>query len=71
MSDSEQNKRTQAQIEREVAEANTLQSRYQAQLDRLWWDRREAELEARRIKRDLDPYNLGIYDDDFHVIKKG
>jgi hypothetical protein len=42
----------------------------QAQLDRMWWERRETAVEERRIKRDLDPYGLGLYDDDFHVIKR-
>jgi hypothetical protein len=71
VSENEHGKRMHQQIQREIAEASTLRARYQAQLDRLWWDRREAELEARRLKRDLDPYNLGLYDDDFMFPKKG
>jgi chromosome segregation ATPase len=62
MSGSEQNRRAHTQLQRELAELDTPQARYQAQIDRIWWQRREAEAEERRIKRQLDPYGLGLYD---------
>jgi hypothetical protein len=70
MSD-EQNKRAHTQLQRELAELDTPRARYQAQLDRWFGERRAIAAEERRIKRDLDPYNLGLYDDDFHILKKG
>lgn len=61
MSD-EFNRRAHARMQQELAELDTPQARYQAQLDRLWWERRAAEAEERRLKRQLDPYGLGLYD---------
>lgn len=71
MSESEYNKRAQAQLQREIAELDTPHARYQAQLDRWFGEQRAIAAEERRLKRDLDPYGLGIYDDDFHILKKG
>jgi hypothetical protein len=60
-----------AQVQREIAELDTPRARYQAQLDRWVGEQRAIAEEERRLKRSLDPYNLGLYDDDFHVLKKG
>jgi hypothetical protein len=60
MSDADQ--RAYKRLQREIAELDTPHARYQAQLDRMWWERRAAAEEERRIKRQLDPYNLGLYD---------
>ena len=46
-------------------------ARYQAQLDRWFGEQRAIAAEERRLKRDLDPYNLSLYDDDFMFVKKG
>jgi hypothetical protein len=56
MSDNEYNKRAHAQLQRELAELETPRARHQAQLDRIWWERRALEAEERRLKRALDPY---------------
>jgi hypothetical protein len=72
MSDSDgYNRRAHSQLQRELAELETPGARYQAQLDRWVGEQRAIEAEERRIKRDLDPYNLGIYNDDFMFVKKG
>jgi hypothetical protein len=39
----EQNRRAHAQLQRELAELDTPRARYQAQLDRLWWERHAAD----------------------------
>lgn len=62
MSDDEHNQRAHAQLQRELAELENSRARYQAQLDRFWWERRAAAEEERRMKRHLDPYGLGLYD---------
>ena len=59
MSESEYNQR----MEEERREFDTPQARYQAQLDQWWYAQRAAAAEERRLKRELDPYNLGIYDE--------
>ena len=58
-------------MQEEIAELETPRARYQAILDRWIGDQRAIAAEERALKRSLDPYNLGIYDDDFHVLKKG
>jgi hypothetical protein len=67
---SEFNKRLSEQMRREIAEVETLRGKYQSILDNWWWDTRAVAEEERRLKRELDPYGLGIYDDDFHVIRR-
>ena len=57
-------RRVNKRMEEERREFDTLQVRYQAQLDRWWWGQRAAEAEERRIKRELDPFGLGLYDGD-------
>ena len=71
MSDDGYNKRAHTQLQRELAELDTPRARYQAQLDRWFGDQRAIAAEERALRRSLDPYGLGIYDDDFHVLKKG
>jgi hypothetical protein len=71
MSDNEYNKRANAQLRRELAELETPGAKYQATLDRWFGEKRAIAAKEARIKRDLDPYNLGLYDDDFHVPKTG
>jgi hypothetical protein len=71
MSDSEYNKRAHSQLQRELAELETPRAKYQQILDRWFGERRAIAAEERRLKRDLDPYGLGLYDDDFHALKKG
>lgn len=70
MSDSEYNRRAHAQLQRELAELETPRARYQAQLDRWFGEQRALAAEEQRMKRGLDPYNLGLYDDDFMFVKK-
>lgn len=70
MSDNEYNKRAHAQQQRELAELETPRARYQAQLDRWFGDQRAIAAEERRMKRELDPYQLGLYDDDFMFVRK-
>lgn len=70
MSDSEYNRRAHTQLQRELAELETPRARYQAQLDRWFGDQRAIADEERRLKRELDPYKLGLYDDDFMVVRK-
>jgi uncharacterized coiled-coil DUF342 family protein len=62
MSDNEMNRRTYARLQQEIAEMENRRARYQAQLDRLWSERRAAQAEERRMKRQIDPYGLGLYD---------
>ena len=71
MSDDEYNRRTRSQLQRELAELETPRARYQAQPDRWFGEQRAIAAEVQRLKRGLDPDNLGLYDDDFHVLKKG
>jgi hypothetical protein len=61
MSD-EQNRRAHTRLQQELAELDTPQARYQAQLDRFWWQQRAAEAEEHRLRRELDEFGLGIYD---------
>jgi hypothetical protein len=62
VSENEHNKRTYYdQVQRELDEANTVRARHQAVLDRMWHEKREAEIEAERIMRQLNPY-LKIWD---------
>jgi hypothetical protein len=49
-------------MQEEIAELETPQARYQAILDRWVGEQRAAEAEARRIRKQLDPFNLGLYD---------
>ena len=62
MNGDEYNQRVNKRMEEERREFDTPQSRYQAQLDQWWYAQRAAEAEERRLRRELDPYNLGIYD---------
>jgi hypothetical protein len=62
MSDSEYGRRVYTRIQQEIAELDTPQARHQSIIDRWWRDRLEAAEEERRIRRQIDPLNLGIWD---------
>jgi hypothetical protein len=55
-------KRSYKRLQEELRELETPQAQGQAVLDRMWSQQRAAEAEERRIKRQLDPYGLGLYD---------
>lgn len=57
----ERNKRAQAQIEREIAEASTVRARHQALLDRMWREQRAIAEERKRLERQLNPTGLKIW----------
>jgi hypothetical protein len=63
MSESEYNRRAQEQLQKELAELETPQAKYQAILDRWREQCAAAEAEERRLRRYLDPFNTGIYND--------
>ena len=71
MSDNEYNKRANAQLQRELAELETPGAKYQATLDRWFGEQRAIAAEERRIRQQLDEFNLGLYKDDFMFVKKG
>jgi hypothetical protein len=59
MTDDTYNRRAFVQLQRELAELDTPAARYQAQLDRWYWEQREAAEEEKRLRRQLDPFNYG------------
>jgi hypothetical protein len=62
MSENEQNRHANAQLQRELAELEDPRVKYQTMLDRWWHERRTIEVEAERIRQQLNPYGLKIWD---------
>jgi hypothetical protein len=61
-SDSDEFKRrAYRRLQHEIAELDTPRARYQSQLNKWWADRLAAAEEERRIRRQIDPFNLGIW----------
>ena len=54
--------RVRKRVDEERHEFDTLQARYQQRLDQWWQAQRAAAAEERRLKQQLDPYGLHLYD---------
>ena len=62
MSDDNYNQRVSKRMQVELRDLDNSRARYQAQLDKYWRDKLEAEMEAERIRRELNPTGLRVWD---------